>query len=124
MMNTTSIYSNIDCDMHPITVIYYMFSTGISIYIAHKIYYIYNKIDKTVNENNIYQIKKDIYKMKSRSFDTINDNIVLNSTCQKIQEDINILKHKQFCYTQDLNFYKDKIKILYSLFPKQSNLHI
>ena len=70
---------------------------------------IINKIDAKIdaqnlqnNEKNMQHVHKELKIMKSKSFDLSDNNIVLQSSCNKLEDDVRILKYKQYCNGQDI----------------------
>jgi hypothetical protein len=99
-----------------ISLAYYIISGGMQVFMIKSLVEIHKKIanQKTIDTFNskAAQIQRDLHFMKSKSFDTADVNIKLTSSFKKMQDDIDILKHRQYCYTKDLMFYKDKLKKL------------
>jgi len=76
------------------------------------LYYIIVKINKIEaklniqvlqnNEKNMQNMHKEIRLIKSKSFDMVDNNILLQSSYNKLEDDIRVLKHKQYCSSRDI----------------------
>ncbi len=68
-----------------------------------------NKIDAKLNmhtlqnnEKNMQSMQKELKLMKSKSFDMVDSNIMLRSSYNKLEDDVRVLKHKQYCSSKDI----------------------
>jgi DNA/RNA-binding domain of Phe-tRNA-synthetase-like protein len=75
---------------------------NILFYIIVKINKIDTKLNAQNNEKNIQYVQKELKQIKSKSFDMSDYQVILQKSYSNLEDDIRILKHKQYCSNQDI----------------------
>ena len=113
--NVTLYYDNInklDTTIHNV-LLYTIFV--IMMYMIMKIDYIssniiqlskFTKLNCYYNNNKNTELNRDIHRLKSKSLDTIDTNIVLQQKTQNIENEISIIKYNQYKHSKQLDEFK------------------
>ena len=113
--NVTLYYDNInklDTTIHNV-LLYTIFV--IMMYMIMKIDYIssniielskFTKLNCYYNNNKNTELNRDIHRLKSKSLDTIDTNIVLQQKTQNIENEISIIKYNHYKHSKQLDEFK------------------
>lgn len=96
------------------------------IYIIVKLHHMDNKLPHNACLHKANTFQKELLQIKSKSFDMVDSNIVINKSVKQMQTEIDILRYKQYCYQKDIQKYQticDEIRHLKENYSKLHDLY-
>ena len=71
--------------------------------------------DITTFNSRLRQIDRDLYLLKNKSSDLFDTTVVLKKHSDELQTEVNVLKHRQYCYDKDMLQLNNEIKFIKKL---------